>query len=89
MNMQPKPEGAVAVLVMGILGLVMCAPLGVAAWIMGNSYEARCRAVGVEPEGIAVVGKVLGMIVTALMVLAVLAGIAMLVLGGGAAAIGH
>ncbi len=88
MSMQQKPEGAVVVLVMGILGLVMCAPLGVAAWIMGNSYEARCRAASVQPEGIAVVGKVLGMIATVLMALMILGVVAMMVLGGVGAAVG-
>ncbi len=88
MSMQQKPEGAVAVLVVALLGLVMCAPLGVAAWVMGNSYEARCRAAGVQPEGIGVAGKIIGMVVTALMILGVLAFVAMLVLGGLGAALG-
>ncbi len=88
MSMQQKPEGAVAVLILGILGLVVCAPLGIVAWIMGNSYTARCQAAGVEPEGIGVVGKILGIVATALMALMILGFIAMMVLGVGAAAVG-
>jgi len=68
MSTQPKPEGAVAVFVLGLLGLLVCAPCGIAAWIMGNSYVAKCRAAGVEPEGLGVAGRILGMIATCLMV---------------------
>lgn len=32
-----KPHRASTILVFGILSLVVCAPLGIAAWIMGNN----------------------------------------------------
>ena len=88
MSMQQKPEGAAAVLVVGIVSLVVCAPLGIVAWIMGNSYVGKCRALGVEPEGIGVVGKILGIVATALMAIGILGFIAMMALGVGAAAVG-
>ena len=61
------PEGASTILVLGILGLVICAPLGIAAWIQGNTYIRRCREIGVEPEGSAVAGRICGMIASILM----------------------
>jgi hypothetical protein len=69
MSMEPKPEGGVVVFVLGLLGLLICAPLGIAAWIMGNNYMTKCREMTVEPEGLAVAGRILGIIATCLMVL--------------------
>jgi len=71
MSIGPKPEGAVTVFVLGLVGLLMCAPLGIVAWIMGNSYMAKCRAMSAEPEGLAVAGRILGIVATCLMILAV------------------
>ena len=48
---------------------------------MGNSYMAKCRAMSVEPEGLAVAGRILGMIATGLMILWVV-GVALLVCSG-------
>jgi hypothetical protein len=69
--MAQKPEGAVAVFVLGLLGLLMCAPLGIFAWVMGNSYLAKCRAMSVQPDGLAVAGRILGIIATILLILSV------------------
>jgi hypothetical protein len=80
--MEPKPEGAVTVFVLGLLGLLICAPLGIAAWIMGNSYMAKCRAMLVQPEGLAVAGRILGMIATCLMILAVVIWVIVICAGG-------
>jgi hypothetical protein len=54
-------------MIMGILSLVVCAPLGIAAWIQGNTYMKRCKEIGVEPEGSAVAGRICGMIASILM----------------------
>ena len=81
MSMEQKPEGAVTVFVLGLLGLVVCGPLGIAAWIMGNSYVEKCRAMSVEPEGLGVAGRILGIIVTCLMILGVVIG-GLIVCGG-------
>jgi hypothetical protein len=32
-----KPHRGPLILVLGILGLIMCPPLGIAAWFMGDS----------------------------------------------------
>ncbi len=62
-----KPEGATTIFVLGLRGLVICAPLGIFAWIQGNAYLANCRRAGVEPEGLGVAGRVMGMIASILM----------------------
>lgn len=84
MSEAQKPEGAGTILVLGILGFVLCAPLGILAWLQGNSYLEKCRAAGVEPEGSAVAGRICGIIVTLLMIAGILIGGLMLVLGIGA-----
>ena len=69
------PEGASTILVLGILGLLICAPLGIAAWIQGNTYMKRCKEIGVEPEGSAVAGRICGMIASILMLVGMLVGL--------------
>lgn len=81
MQQQPKPEGASTILVLGLLGILVCAPLGIFAWIQGNDYMKRCQAAGVEPEGTAVAGRILGMIAGILMILSLVAIVGMMVLG--------
>ncbi len=72
--MDQKPEGGVAVFVLGLLGLLVCQILGIIAWVLGNSYIAKCRQMGTEPEPLAVAGRILGIISTILMILAVIFG---------------
>lgn len=57
------PPGATTILVLGILGLLVCFPLGLVAWFKGNSYRRQCRELGAEPEGRAVAGWICGIIV--------------------------
>lgn len=76
----PKPEGATTVFVLGLLGIVLCGIIGIFAWTQGNDYLARCRAAGVEPDGLAVAGRIMGIIGTVL-VLVQLALIALFVCG--------
>ncbi len=64
-----KPEGATSIFVLGLLGLVICNILGIFAWVKGNGYMAKCRQLGVEPEGLAVAGRILGMIATILILI--------------------
>jgi len=72
--MEQKPEGGVAVFVLGLLGLLVCQILGIIAWILGNSYIAKCQQMGTEPESLAVAGRILGIISTILMILSVVFG---------------
>ena len=61
------PDNAGVILALGIVGLVACAPVGIGAWVMGNTYMAQCRSAGVEPEGTAVAGRICGIISSCLM----------------------
>ena len=55
--------------------MVVCAPLGIAAWIQGNTYMKRCKEIGVEPEGSAVAGRICGMIASILTLVLTLGGL--------------
>ena len=63
---QRMPEGASTILICGILSLVVCAPLGIAAWVMGNTYMAQCRRMRVQPDGVATAGRICGIVGTVL-----------------------
>lgn len=82
--MQPKPEGATTIFVLGLLSILISCPCGILgpfAWMQGNDYMNRCRALGVEPEGLAVAGRVMGMIATILIIVGVVFFIGMMALG--------
>ena len=69
MSTGQKPEGATPIFVLGLLGITQsCAPLGIIAWIWGNRYMDDCRQMGVEPDQLAVVGRILGMIASILLI---------------------
>lgn len=46
-----QPHRGVVVLVLGILGLVICFPCGIAAWIMGSSGLKQAAAGTMHPSG--------------------------------------
>jgi len=58
---------ATTVLVFGVLTFTVCMLFAPVAWLSGNHYIARCRELDVEPRGIAVVGRILGICGTALL----------------------
>lgn len=67
-----KPHRATLVLVLGILSLVFCAPLGIAAWIMGNADLKEMDAGRMDPggRGNTNAGRICGIIGTVFMILA-------------------
>ena len=71
------------ILVFGILGLLGCLPLGIAAWIMGSRDLKEMDGGSMDPSGRSntKAGQVCGIIGTILSVLGFLAGVAMLLLG--------
>lgn len=71
-HMIQRPGGATGIFVLGLLGLLLCGILGVFAWAMGSDYERRCRQMGVSPDGLAVAGKVMGLIATLFLVVQIL-----------------
>ena len=71
----PEPSQATTALVLGILGIVCCQPLGIFAWIIGNSELEGIRAGRRNPanEGTASAARILGIIGVALLVIGILA----------------
>jgi hypothetical protein len=61
------------ILVFGILGLVVCLPFGIAAWVMGNNDLRQMRAGRMDPEGegMTSAGRILGIVATCLALLGV------------------
>jgi len=52
------------ILAFGIIGLVICLPFGIAAWVMGNNDLREIEAGRMDPagEGLTKAGKIVGMI---------------------------
>lgn len=61
-----RPHRGAMMLVLGILGLVMRFPLGIAAWVLGNGDMREMDAGRMDPtgRGLTQAGKVLGVIAT-------------------------
>jgi hypothetical protein len=61
---------AVAALVSGIVGLAVCAPVGIAAVVLGNQARGEIAASGgrVQGEGMARAGVIMGWIAVGLMI---------------------
>lgn len=79
----PEQSQATTILVMGILGIVCCAPLGIAAWIMGNRELEAIDSGRRNPEnrGTANAGRIIGIVATVLLALGILFFIGTLTLG--------
>lgn len=79
----PEQSQATTILVLGILGIICCAPLGIAAWIMGNKELEAIDAGRRNPEnrGTANAGRIVGIVATVLFGLGILFFIASLIFG--------
>ena len=85
------PHRGTLILVLGILSLIICAPLGIAAWIMGRGDLKRIDAGVMDPagRGTTLAGMICGIISTILLILSVLLYVVLVVvLGIGAVAAG-
>jgi len=82
-----KPHRGTLVLVLGIISLVVCAPLGIAAWVMGNSDLKEMDAGTMDPSGRGMTqgGKICGMIGLILMILGLFIGLFMILFVGSVA----
>lgn len=91
MNAEQGKDKGVIVLVLGILGLVGCCICAPIAWWMGSAELAAMDAGQVSSENrqLAMIGKILGMVGTAFIVLGVLFYVLMFALAGGAAMMGN
>jgi hypothetical protein len=78
-----KAEGAVASLVLGILGVLICQLCAPVAWGMGRKAEQLVDASGgtLAGRGEATAGKILGMIGTAFLVLIIVGIIVLVAIG--------
>jgi hypothetical protein len=80
---------AVTALVLGILGITCCGFLAPVAWYLGQN-ELRAIRLGqasAAGEGMAVAGKILGMIGTALLIIGLIFGLLWTLFFGGMAAL--
>ena len=82
-----RPHRGVAVLVLGILGLVVCVICGIIAWVMGNNDLREMDAGRMDPSGrgITQAGKICGMISVILICLGVAIWLVMVLVFGAAA----
>lgn len=85
-----KEHRGTLILVLGILGLVICAICAPFAWIMGKNDLAEIAAGTMDPagEGTTKAGMICGIIGTVFLVLGLLWAVFVVVLGVGAAAAG-
>lgn len=83
-----KPHRGTLILILGILGLVICGPLGIAAWVMGSGDLKEIDAGTMDPagRGTTQAGKICGIIGTILMIIGVIVGILIVGLVGFGAA---
>jgi hypothetical protein len=63
-------SGGMAPLVVGLLAFMFCQLAGPVAWAMGSSYEKECRARGMAPSGAGTAGKILGIVATVFLFIA-------------------
>ena len=65
-----RPHRAVVILVFGILGLVLCQLLGIAAWVMGNEDLKEMNAGRMDPSGrdLTKAGRICGMVATGVLI---------------------
>lgn len=72
-----QPHRGTMILVFGILGLIVCFPFGIVAWVMGNTDLKAMDAGTMDPEGRGTTqaGKIIGIVTTILTVLSIIIGI--------------
>ena len=68
----PEPPNATAVFVLGLLSLIMCAPLGIFAWVMGSSAQGAVRAGLYRNSDLLNAGRIMGIIGTVLFIISML-----------------
>jgi uncharacterized membrane protein len=71
-----EPHRGAVILVLGILGLLVCGFIGIAAWVMGKSDLEKMRRgqMDREGEGLTKAGYILGLVSVILMAVGVVIG---------------
>jgi hypothetical protein len=84
-----NPHRGVLILVFGILGITVCGIFAPVAWIMGNSDLNEIRAGRMDPSGeqLTNIGRILGIIGTILIIVAMCFGVLFILLGLGGIAV--
>jgi hypothetical protein len=89
---QLEPHRGGMILALGILGLLVCAVLGIIAWVLGNKDLEAMRMGIMDPSGrdLTQAGKICGMIASILLIVAAGGALIALVFGVlSAATVGH
>jgi hypothetical protein len=83
-----KPHRGTLILVLGILSLVICQPLGIAAWIMGSNDMKEMDAGTMDPSGrgLTQAGKICGIVALVLLGIAIIIAVLLMIGLLGAAA---
>ncbi|MGI9609317.1 MAG: DUF4190 domain-containing protein [Acidimicrobiia bacterium] len=74
----PESSQSTMILVLGILGLLCCGPLGIVAWIMGNNEIKAIDEGRRDPSsrGTANAGRIIGIVATVLWAIFIVLGVA-------------
>jgi hypothetical protein len=67
MTSREKAPGGLSVFILGILSISFCPLLGPVALNLGNEYQSRCLLDDLEPDPLATIGRILGIIGTVLL----------------------
>jgi hypothetical protein len=72
-----KPHRGTLILILAIFGIILCAPLGIAAWVMGSGDLKEIDAGTMDASGrsITQAGKICGMITTILFAIGIVIGL--------------
>ncbi len=86
-----RPHRGVAVLVLGILGIVVCFICGIIAWVMGNNDLREMNAGIMDPSGrgLTQAGKICGMVGVILAIVGVGIWLVIMLFAGASAVISH
>ncbi len=90
-----RPHRGTTILVLGILSIICCGPLGIFSWVMGKSDLAAIDSGAMDPSGrqLTNIGMILGIIGLVIFVIAIVVqiffgGIAAIIAGSQAGATG-
>ena len=78
-----EPHRGVLILVLGILSLTVCHPLGIVAWIMGNTDMRKIQAGLMDPSGESLTqgGRICGIIGSIFLILGAIVAIIIVLFG--------
>lgn len=86
-----KPHRGALILILGILGLVVCTPVAIVAWLLGSADLKEMDAGTMDPSGRGntQAGRICGIIGTILLIISILVVGLFFMLGLGAAIAAH